>query len=72
MNDIAGLDWKKIGSFIGENIKTVKDRPYTIEEINKLLDAAQDKRLKIAILLETLGKKGDADQVRSQLANLPL
>jgi integrase len=51
MNDIVGLNWKKIGSFIGENIKTVKDRPYTKEEISKLLDAAQDKRLKIAILL---------------------
>lgn len=51
MNDIVGLNWKKIASFIGENIKTVKDRPYTKEEINKLLDAAQDKRLKIAILL---------------------
>ena len=23
MNDITGLNWKKIGSFIGENIKTV-------------------------------------------------
>ena len=46
MNDIAGLNWKKIGSFIGENIKTVRDRPYTREEISKLLDAAQDKRLK--------------------------
>src|SRR6476660_8095881 len=51
MNDITGLNWKKIGSFIGENVKTVKDRPYTREEIGKLLDAAQDKRLKIAILL---------------------
>ncbi|MGA9940608.1 MAG: hypothetical protein WBP88_01295, partial [Nitrososphaeraceae archaeon] len=51
MNDITGLNWKKISSFIGENIKTVKDRPYTKEEIRKLLDAAQDRRLKIAILL---------------------
>ena len=51
MNDITGLNWKKITSFIGENIKTVKDRPYTREEISKLLDAAQDRRLKIAILL---------------------
>ena len=51
MNDMVGLNWKKIASFVGENIKTVKDRPYTKEEINKLLDAAQDKRLKIAILL---------------------
>ena len=44
-------NWKKICSFIGENIKTVRDRPYTREEISKLLDAAQDKRLKITILL---------------------
>jgi integrase len=51
MNDIAGFNWKKICSFIGENIKTVRDRPYTREEISKLLDAAQDKRLKITILL---------------------
>ena len=51
MNDITGLNWKKISSFIGENIKTIKDRPYTREEISKLLDAAQDRRLKIAILL---------------------
>jgi len=51
MNDITGLNWKKVSSFIGENIKTVKDRPYTKEEIRKLLDAAQDRRLKIAILL---------------------
>lgn len=48
---LSDSNWKKIASFIGENIKTVKDRPYTKEEINKLLDAAQDKRLKIAILL---------------------
>ena len=51
MNDIAGLNWKKIGSFIRENIKTVKDRPYAREEISRLLDDSQDKRLKIAILL---------------------
>jgi uncharacterized membrane protein len=51
MNDVAVLNWKKIGNFIGENIKTVKDRSYTREEISRLLDAAQDKRLKIAILL---------------------
>jgi hypothetical protein len=29
MNDITGLNWQKISSFIGENIKTVKDGPYT-------------------------------------------
>ncbi len=51
MNDIVGLNWKNISSFIGENIKTVKDRPCTKDEVRKLLDAAQDSRLKIAILL---------------------
>ena len=46
MNDITGLNWKKISSFIGENIKTVKDRPYTREEVRKLLEAPQDRRLR--------------------------
>ena len=48
MNDIVGLNWNKIGSFIGERVKTVKDRPYSRQEILKLLDDASDKRLKIA------------------------
>jgi integrase len=51
MNDNSTLHWKKIGNFIGENVKTVKDRPYTRDEIGKLIDAANDKRLKITILL---------------------
>ena len=32
MNDITGLNWKKIGSFIGENIKTVKEIGLTQEK----------------------------------------
>jgi integrase len=51
MNDVVGLNWSKINSFIGERIKTVKDRPYSRNEIRKLLDSADDKRLRIAILL---------------------
>jgi integrase len=51
MNDVLGLNWKKINSFIGEQVRTVKDRPYTREEIARMLDYANDKRLKIAILL---------------------
>jgi hypothetical protein len=30
MNDIVGLNWNKITSFIGERVKTVNDRPYSI------------------------------------------
>lgn len=51
MNDIVGLNWNKISSFIGERVKTVKDRPYSRQEIFKLLDSANDKRLRIATLL---------------------
>lgn len=51
MNDIVGLNWNKISSFIGERVKTVKDRPYSRQEIFKLLDSANDKRLSIATLL---------------------
>lgn len=51
MSDISDINWKKIRSFIAEPVKTVRDRPYTREEIKVLLDAANDKRLKITILL---------------------
>jgi integrase len=50
MNDVT-LNWKKIKNFLGEHVKTVKDRPYTRSEIRHLLDYCSDQRLKIIILL---------------------
>ena len=38
MNDII-VNRKKIGKFLGEHTKKVKDRAYTREEIKKIVDA---------------------------------
>lgn len=51
MNDII-LNWKKINSFIGEFIRTVKDRAYTRKEIEKVLEKC-DERKKVMILLQS-------------------
>jgi integrase len=49
MNDVI-LNKTKINKYHGEFRKVVKDRPYTHEEIHKLLDVA-DLRMKVCILL---------------------
>ncbi len=51
MNDII-LNWKKINRFIGELIRTVKDRAYTRQEIKKILQKC-DERKKVMILLQS-------------------
>jgi hypothetical protein len=50
MNDIT-LNWKKITSFIGDNYKMVSDRPYTREEIKKMLDKASERDRVIIFLM---------------------
>jgi integrase len=49
MNDIV-INRKKIGKYLGEDIKTVRDRAYTIEEIKKIVDAC-DLKYKIVVTL---------------------
>lgn len=39
MNDIV-LNRKKINRYLGEHVKTIKDRAYTREEIKKIIDAS--------------------------------
>ena len=51
MNDII-LNWKKINSFIGELIRTVKDMAYTRQEIEKIIEKC-DERKKVMILLQS-------------------
>ena len=51
MNDIV-LNRKKIGKFQGEKIKAVKDRAYTKEEIQKIIENC-DIKLKVVISLMT-------------------
>lgn len=40
MNDII-LNKKKINRYLGEHVKTIKDRAYTREEIKKIVDACK-------------------------------
>ena len=49
MNDII-INRKKIGKYLGEHIKTIKDRGYTHEEIRKMLDVS-DLKFKVFITL---------------------
>jgi integrase len=49
MNDYI-INTKKIGRFLGENKRKNKDRGYSREEINRILDVA-DLRMKCVVLL---------------------
>jgi integrase len=59
MNDIT-LNWKKITSFIGDNYKTVNDRPYTHEEIKNMLDKASERDRVIIFLMCSSGMREGA------------
>jgi integrase len=54
MNDIV-LNWKKINRFVGEKMRTVKDRPYTREEIRKMLDKCDERKRVMILLLASTG-----------------
>lgn len=55
MNDITDLNWKKISKFKGKTYNSIEDRPYTREEILKLLNFAPTQRDKVMILLMSSG-----------------
>jgi len=54
MNDIV-LNKKKIYRYMGEHVKTVKDRAYTIEEIKKILDCCN---LKYKVIVSMMASTG--------------
>jgi hypothetical protein len=54
MNDVI-VNRKKIARYLGEHIKTVKDRAYTIEEIKKIVDASSIKYKIIVTLMASSG-----------------
>jgi integrase len=49
INDVT-LNRKKLGKFLGPQQKQVKDRPYTLEEISRMLNVS-DERMKVIVLL---------------------
>jgi integrase len=60
MNDFSSLNWKKIRRFVGEIYVTVKDRPYTHEEIEKLLEKANEREKVIVLLMSSTGMRQGA------------
>jgi integrase len=50
MNDITGINWKKVSKVLPEPMKVANDRPYTREEIARMLEKVDD-RGKVVILL---------------------
>lgn len=48
---MEGINWDKVATFKGENRITIEKRPYTKDEIYKLLNAATDLRDRAMILV---------------------
>ncbi len=72
INDVVIPNKKKINRFFGENIKTVKDRAYTMEEIKKIIDASPLKYKVIVSLMVSTGCRvgAIADLTKSSLKKI--
>lgn len=55
INDIEGINWKKVKKFQGEFYKVAEDSPYTREEITKLLNMADIRNKAIILLFSSSG-----------------
>ena len=55
MNEITTLNWRKINRYQPEHEDCVEDRPYTREEIQRLLEAASPRDRAIILLMTSSG-----------------
>jgi len=55
MNDVTSLNWEKIHKFEPEDERRYEDRPYTREELKKLLDKTNQRNRAIILLLSSSG-----------------
>jgi integrase len=55
-NDID-LRWRKIKGYMGSKRRVKKDRPYTYEEIRKILDKANERERVVIYLLISSGMR---------------
>lgn len=51
INDFSSINWTKVKKFVGEFYKVADDRPYTRDEIKRLVDEAHSLRDKAIVLL---------------------
>ena len=59
MNDVM-LNWDKIHAYLGEHEKTVEDRPYSHEQIKRLLKFSNDRIMVMILLLASSGMRRGA------------
>lgn len=59
MNDVM-LIWDKMHAYLGEHEKTVEDRPYSHEQIKRLLDFSNDRIMVMILLLASSGMRRGA------------
>jgi integrase len=55
MNDVTSLNWEKIHKFEPEDERRYEDRPYTRQELKKLLDKTNQRNRVIILLLSSSG-----------------
>ena len=60
MNDITTLNWKKISKVLSEYKRVANDRPYTREEIKKMLERTDQRDRIIILLMCSLGRRQGA------------
>lgn len=56
INDV-NLNRKKLGKFLGERTKSIKDRPYTLEEIHRMIEVANERAKTIVLILASTGMR---------------
>jgi integrase len=59
MNDVM-LNWDKIHAYLGQHEKTVEDRPYSSEQIKRLLKSSNDRIMVMILLLASSGMRRGA------------
>lgn len=60
INDYEGINWRKVKRYVGEFYTVGEDRPYTREEIKKLVDAASLRNKAIILLMASSGMRRGA------------
>jgi len=59
MNDVM-LNWAKIHAYLGQHEKTIEDRPYSREQIKRLLKFSNDRIMAMILLLASSGMRRGA------------
>ena len=57
MNDITNLNWRKISKVMSEYKRVADDRPYSVDEISRMLDKCDHRGRVIILLMVSTGMR---------------